>query len=332
MTSGHRQKSEDADERGNCQDSFSMYKLSDKVTNQLVVKAKIMKGEIISVDKAVITSTRNNDLDCKEIKILEQLRKLRSCDKKGFYSLPSMSICLPKTCKLELAIFLRNSILLEDGTFGLFLCLSKVKHSCDPNAFYVGVGDDPREIELRAARDIEEGEEVKMNYLLMENRFPSQKRRKEILLKTRGLRCNCHVCNRDKMDVNEQKQEILKEEIVSLQANMARECDQNPQSVSWLKLCSYQSEIVDLVGQLVMGDILLVRELWSLVHLSQLAREENILKGTLGNIENLINGIGGQKWKHEFAELIESLEKWKKKRLKIENPSEDEIREFLWLM
>ena len=108
------------------------------------------------------------------------------------------------------------------------------------------------------------------------------------------------------MDVNEQKQEILKEEIVSLQANMARECDQNPHSVSWLKLCSYQTEIVDLVGQLLMGDILLVRELWSLVHLSQLAREENILKDTVRNIENLINGIGGQKWKYEFTELIDA--------------------------
>ena len=115
-----------------------------------------------------------------------------------------------------------------------------------------------------------------------------------------------------------------------IQSDMTSECDQNPDGVSWARLCTSQSELVDLVMQLSCGQLLLARELKSLAHLAQLARREDILENTLSSLDLIIQDLGVERWRREYNFLVEKLKKWKPNGK--ENPNEEEIRQFLWLM
>ena len=77
-----------------------------------------------------------------------------------------------------------------------------------------------------------------------------------------------------------------------IQADMTTECDQSPETVSWSRLCSLQSELVELVRQLTCSQLLLVRELKSLANLAQLGRREDIIENTLHSWDLVIEDLG----------------------------------------
>ena len=67
----------------------------------------------------------------------------------------------------EIAIFFNNDISTEDSCKCLFLLMALTNHSCCPNSSWTAVAaDNPRLLELRAATDIREGEEVTVNYII----------------------------------------------------------------------------------------------------------------------------------------------------------------------
>ena len=318
----------------------------------LVALKDIKLGELIVRDTAVIAIPNNvDDLEAGE-EILRQVRKIKSTDREKFYNLrrkvgfeeqhdniiKGESETNKKWKRIqqimefsdELSVFFNNYIRTDDSFQCLFLCLSLVRHSCDPNSFYTGTVNNPRQLELRAAKDIREGEEVTVNYILVEGRFSDRPTRQTRLRDGWGFYCNCSLCKGENLNIHQQKQEILKQEIVIIQSDMTNECDQNPATVSWSRLCTLQSELVELVMQLSCGQLMLGRELKSLAHLAQLARREDILENALNSWDLTIQDLGVERWRREYNILVKKLKKWKQKQK--ENPDEDEIRQFLWLM
>jgi len=311
-------------------------------------------GELITRDTAVIAIPGNVDaLEAGE-EIVRQIRKLDSTDKKQFFKLTrkdgihqfcqsliedtsedkkqhSKAQKFAKFCD-EISIFFNNNIATDDSFRCLFLTLSLLNHSCDPNSFWTGTMNNPRQLELRAVKDIQEGEEITVNYIMLEDRFSDRPTRQARLKDGWGFYCSCSLCLGENMSIDQQTQEILKQEILNIQADMTIECDQNPATVSWHKLCILQSKLVELVEQLSCGQLLLPRELKSLAHLAQLARRKDILEDSLNSWDLIIQEFRVERWRREYNLLKERLIKWKQKRKMMENPHEEEIRQFLWLM
>eukprot|EP00092_Neocalanus_flemingeri_P068476 GFUD01083701.1.p1 GENE.GFUD01083701.1~~GFUD01083701.1.p1 ORF type:complete len:327 (-),score=99.46 GFUD01083701.1:9-989(-) len=312
----------------------------------LVALKDIKVGELIVRDTAGTAIPGNETGEG----IVRQLKRIRSAQKElirkdGFHELYDESMedasrdskihfKVPRIAKFcdEISIFFNNDIETDDCFRCLLLYLSLLNHSCDPNSFWTGTVNNPRQLELRAAKDIEEGEEMTVNYILVEGRFSDRPTRQVRLMEGWRFYCKCSLCQGENLNIHQQKQEILKQEINILQSDMISECDQNPATVSWARLCTLQSELVELVGQLSCGQLLLGRELKSLANLAQLARRDDILDNTLNSWDLIIQELGVERWRREYNFLVEKLRKWTLKRKKKDNPNDEEIRQFLWLM
>jgi len=298
----------------------------------LVANKDIKYGELITSDTAVIDIPGNLLMWEAGEEIMRQVKKMNSVEKEEFYKLKRNISPEADKIEEETCIFFSNAITTDDSFRCLFPYLSVLNHSCDPNSFLTGTVNNSRQLELRAAKYIKEGEEVTVDYILVEGRFSDRPTRQAMLREGWGLSCNCSLCAGENLDIDQQKQEILKQEIVIIQADMTAECDQSPETVSWSRLCTLQSELVQLVMQLMCSQLLLVRELKSLANLAQLARKEDILENTLQSWAMIIEELGVERWRREFNMVKDKLRKWKQKRKKRENPTEEEIRQFLWLM
>merc|ERR1712083_462683 len=81
----------------------------------------------------------------------------------------------------ETAIFFNNDISTEDGAKCLFLQLALTNHSCAPNSGWTAKPEVPRQLELRAAMDIDKGQEITVNYIIEEGRYASREKRQDRL-------------------------------------------------------------------------------------------------------------------------------------------------------
>jgi len=77
---------------------------------------------------------------------------------------------------------------------GLFLKISRFNHSCVPYAEFMW-NEEKRMQEIRAIRDIPEGEEITICYFTLLVGARSQKERKEYLLSHYGFPCDCVACS-----------------------------------------------------------------------------------------------------------------------------------------
>jgi len=233
----------------------------------------------------------------------------------------------------ETAIFFNNDIKTEDDCKCLFLKLALTNHSCCPNSSWTGGSKNPRQLELRAAKEIPEGEEVTVNYIIVEARFLDKSVRQARLLDGWGFHCVCPLCafNPDLFEMQE-REERTKCEIRKIQHEMTQECDRNPALVNWRTLSSLQKEILDLVSSLVSAQLLLFREYNSLVHLAQLAREKTLLSQTLEQWEQLLKELNVERAWKDYKSCLDKLEQYSGYLTKRNPPTDNEIRQFLWLM
>ena len=86
-------------------------------------------------------------------------------------------------------IFKKNCITVDDCSFGVYLTISRINHSCSPNS--VGSTGDTKEI--RALRPIMKGEEITLSYII--NYWDSQWNRC-LELNYWRFKCQCEVCSR----------------------------------------------------------------------------------------------------------------------------------------
>jgi len=93
-------------------------------------------------------------------------------------------------------IFLANAIEVAGaGCTALYPNIPRINHSCAPTAVWSNVEGQPLAKEVRAVRDMEEGEEITANYVdSFEATFSSAEERKE-KLRQWNFDCSCEVCN-----------------------------------------------------------------------------------------------------------------------------------------
>jgi len=323
----------------------------------LVTTRKVKMGELIMKETATVVLPPGTGIWEAGDTIYRQVEKLPTCDREEFYRLTRKKGLLEVSENLltaagedlnkrkmaesvcqrieETAIFFNNDIKTEDNCKCLFLNLSLANHSCCPNSSWTGGAKNPRQLELRAAKEIPEGEEVTVNYIIVEARFQDKSVRQARLLDGWGFHCVCSLCTYDPspdLCKIQEREERTKSDIRKIQHEMTQECDRNPALVNWRTLCSLQKEIVDLVSSLVSAQLLLFREYNSLVHLAQLARDETLLRQTSEQWQQLLTELNVERAWKDYKSCLDKLDQYKGFLNKSNPPTDNEIRQFLWLM
>jgi len=321
----------------------------------LIATRKIQMGELILRETACVALPQDLGIWEAGESIFRQVSKLPKCQREEFYKLTRKKGLLEVSENLltssgsdpqrismaksvanrieETAIFFNNDIKTEDDCKCLFLQMALTNHSCCPNSSWTGCSKNPRHLELRAAKEIAEGEEVTVNYIIVEARFLHKRERMSRLLDGWGFSCVCPLCDQDPHFIQlQEREEQIKSDIRKIQQEMTQECDRNPALVSWKLLCSLQREIVELVSQLVTAQLLLFREYNSLVHLSQLARDKQQLKQSLEEWEVLLKDLNVDRAWKDYKSCLDKLELSVSCLESSCPPKDEEIRQFLWLM
>jgi hypothetical protein len=225
----------------------------------------------------------------------------------------------------ETAIFFNNDIATEDGYKCLFPNLALTNHSCAPNSSWTGNIEAPRQLELRAVRDIKAGEEVTVNYIIVEGRFSDKNARQTRIKDGWEFECKCQLCTNS-------GEEDLKQQIRELQSEMTSECDQTLDHIDWDRLSQLQLKLIHLVRQLTCAPLLLPREYQSLVHLAQLGRDRQVVEWAMEEWKELVDKLNVKRALSEYNSVVKKLEEWKQNLKKKLPPHEKEIKEFLWLL
>ena len=122
---------------------------------------------------------------------------------------------------------------------GVFLRISRLNHSCRPNCEVVW-RDESKCQQVVAIRDIEDGDELTICYLNMENRMKTAEERKKIL-RPYGFCCSCRDCAGE-----EDIQKIRRFQEINMILDGKKETDKNSlavfrereySSASWRKTC-----------------------------------------------------------------------------------------------
>lgn len=80
------------------------------------------------------------------------------------------------------------------------LSISRFNHCCDSNAEIVWRTRAKEEIEIRAITKINAGDEITINYNIVDISPRRFKRRQELLSNTWGFKCTCSLCEKEKLD------------------------------------------------------------------------------------------------------------------------------------
>lgn len=125
------------------------------------------------------------------------VRELSTEQRKGFYNLHDSKVSEDEAKTID-GIWRTNNFALGPSCSrsdnGLFLNISRFNHSCVPYAEFVW-NEEKRMQEIRAIRDIPEGEEITICYFTLLVAARSQKERREFLLSHYGFPCDCVACN-----------------------------------------------------------------------------------------------------------------------------------------
>ena len=252
----------------------------------LVAARNIKTGDVILQDNPVITIAGEADTWEAGHQIREQVGKMREEERREFYRLTRMQKLLDisesflsaagddqdhrakaelvSLYKEETAIFFNNDISSGGGSKSLYLSLALLNHSCQANSCWGGAGEG-RALELRAVREVREGEELTVNYISVEGRYSHSQERRDRLRQGWDFLCDCRLCRTGEED-------DTKLEVRRIQADMRDLCDVALEQIDWAQLTSLQHRLVGLVETLSSAPLLLPRECHSLANLAQLAR------------------------------------------------------------
>lgn len=161
----------------------------------LVTTKLINAGELILKETAAFVldiETFNDHLINETLKKLDdntrkQFRNLRAKENSNNENEPSG----------DKDIFYNNAIHMDGDSYGIFLNISLVNHSCMPNAVW-GSCDPTDTLELRAMQTISQGTEITVNYIMDKSFLLDALERKVLLVETWGFSCSCPPCSEDR--------------------------------------------------------------------------------------------------------------------------------------
>lgn len=149
----------------------------------------------------------------------ESIKNLTDNQRKTFFSLHDKNETLTEG-KTPIGIFQTNGLEVGDDpssrAIGVFLILSRVNHSCVPNANRAW-NDDLKVTTLYAARDIKKGEQIFISYI----HSGSRAERQEYLEKCFNFTCKCKACSLEGEELEESDKrrkmiELADEQVIKL--------------------------------------------------------------------------------------------------------------------
>ena len=264
----------------------------------LMASRSIEKGELIVKDKAVINLCDGIYEDFRPV-LQSKVDNLTEIEKEEFYRLTRKKSYFDSMEAFEskaeaegdedtkrkifegkkyidvVSIFHNNSIGdKKDGSSCLYLTLSLLNHSCAPNTSWSSIpkGGNGEVMELRAIRNINEGEELTVNYINKDGSYSKTEERQQMLIGRWDFTCQCRLCVTGDEDEIKLKISAAKDEMRKIGDLQTIPLDK----IDWTKLAEYQCEIVDLVKSLS-SDPPLLTECLSLANLAQLSRNLDLL-------------------------------------------------------
>jgi len=156
--------------------------------NGLVAKVDLQKGQMLLEEKVCfIFNPARDDTVAASDRIQNQVDVLSERKKEKFFALSDPE---PEADpKLKALRIFKNVHVCN----GLFLIAGRINHSCKPNALWSTV--DSKLLELRALRDIKEGEEITVSYLNPAKFLTKDERFK--LFENWKFQCACELCSLD---------------------------------------------------------------------------------------------------------------------------------------
>ena len=191
----------------------------------LVASKKFNVGDLIFKDKAVVSgiSASNNITlaDCAKYgkEVYAQVSKLSDTDQKSFFELSARAKVdrmmshhslelksIPENYKRAYSIFSNNSMRIQqemnEDLEHLYLKISMINHSCDPNSlgYPSDLDGNGKSMELRAIKEIKVDEEVTLSYLDPYTAILGERREKEAKFADWSFQCKCEICRQPEDD------------------------------------------------------------------------------------------------------------------------------------
>ena len=176
----------------------------------IVANCDFQPGQLI-LSEAVLILSRQETSDCltanQTRQIFKQLARLTMSQREKMMELH----CMGETKILN--VFRMNCIHVDETSFGLYLTISRVNHSCCPNS----VDCRGSVKELRAMKHIRKGEEITMSYIV--NNWDTQMSRRRELRYWQFV-CECDACSLSGGDLK--TNENIRKEIIKTDEEVSK--------------------------------------------------------------------------------------------------------------
>ena len=284
-----------------------VFKQLDTIGRGLVATKNIKKGDLIFIDKAFISINRDTDEvssdinDENELERFEKLKKIsKSKSKKRFKKLKTKlgdATLIDSEAEIDnysISGWNYNSdyVAKRVNVSNFYLSLAYIRHQCSPNASTNKVFEEPTVKEVRAIKDIKEGEEVAINYLVVfheklnvgkENYYFTKNERRSHLARWE-ITCSCNYCK-----VGKDETETSMKKLKTLVSKKKLEtCGCMGCEISKMNAV-YQDQLVETLQKTFLAPLLLPLECPKLIYFCYLAgeRKQTFLK-TVKIWENVI--------------------------------------------
>lgn len=146
---------------------------------------------ILLMEHPTVTKDLQNDYI---VALLNTFDNLLEKDKRRYLGLKDSSMIEKENVPgVILGIYMTNGLGITDNKTGVYETISRINHSCAPNAQTVATKENENLKEVRAFVKIEKGEEILISYINLEKFVQRDDRRKD-LAKWNFL-CSCKVCS-----------------------------------------------------------------------------------------------------------------------------------------
>ena len=306
----------------------------------LVASKDFKIGDLIMKDKAVVESTAEISMDIRKLKrfgdeIIQQLEKQSQETGKSYFDLTVNNITRNRT-ELEL---LKLHEIIEKASFSAFsmkavmvflnnrigdkiyLKLSRINHSCDPNAGWQNIDESFDEEELRAVRDIKAGDEILCSYLSNFDNLTESKEGRHKKLQGWGFVCKCVKCEKPE----DESLKGLKREIQGLLK------PQSPHNLAgWKSYARSQERLVDAILTMIKTpSTAFCFEFQTLASLGHLARSPNLVDKGMRLYQESIEQVEFALQKKKYENQERKLKEWRHNLQSRKTPDLFEITSFL---
>ena len=180
----------------------------------LVALRDFAKGEVVLAERALV-KVRNTSASAswtrqQAVSVLRQVSKMSGEERDGLLKLSARQ---DSKQPLVLRIVSNNCFNIDLRTFGVFLNISRINHSCAPNCIDSAGSDESEKIVL-ALRRIRRGEELSLSYLPATE---GSKAMRAAELKYWNFVCTCELCL-----CEGRGESILRENIVKMVGGVSR--------------------------------------------------------------------------------------------------------------